>query len=98
MKNLFEPETLKEIRDRVGRVRADSTPQWGKMNVAQAMAHLANAMENATGDARPARMFLGRIFGRVVKRLAIGDESPLKRNTPTAPGLRIPDQRDFERE
>jgi hypothetical protein len=98
MRNLFEPAAVQEIRDRLGRLRPDSKPQWGKMNVAQAMAHVANALENATGDATPPRMFVGRIFGRLVKKLAIGNESPLKRNTPTAPGLLIVDERDFARE
>jgi hypothetical protein len=68
------------------------------MTVSQALAHLSGSLEMALGDQKPPRMFAGRIFGRVVKRVVLRDDSPLRRNTPTAPNLLIRDDRDFERE
>jgi hypothetical protein len=70
------------------------------MNVAQAVAHCAGGLELALGDRRPPRVLVGRMFGRVIKRLALGDEAPMRRNTPTVPGLVVADERalDAERE
>src|SRR6185436_17098909 len=84
MKNLHEPAVAAEMRARLSRVQPGSPALWGKMNVAQGLAHMANALEMALGDDKPPRMFAGRLFGRFVKRLVLRDESPLKRNTPTA--------------
>lgn len=98
MKNLYEPATAGEIRQRIQSLRADSTRQWGKMNPAQAAAHCAKAMEMAVGDAQPPRMFLGRLFGGMVMRRVVADDSPLKKQTPTAPTLVTTDQRDMDTE
>jgi hypothetical protein len=58
MKNLYEPATADEVRQRITRLRSDSARQWGKMSPAQAVAHCSVAMEWAVGDIRPPRMFL----------------------------------------
>jgi hypothetical protein len=68
------------------------------MTPAQAMAHCAVGMEWAVGDARPPRMFVGRLLGEVVKRRVVGDDAPLQRNSPTAPEMVVSDARDLERE
>ena len=51
------------MKARLAQLKADSPPQWGKMNAPQAVAHCAAAMERALGDTRPPRMFRGRIPG-----------------------------------
>lgn len=98
MHNLYEPSRVAELRQRLARLQSDSRAHWGKMTVSQAMAHCAAAFENALGDKKPARMFIGRIIGPLIKRLAIGDDKPIKRNSPTAPALIITDERDFDSE
>jgi hypothetical protein len=98
MKNLFEPAAAAELKTRVLNLRPDSERQWGTMTVAQAVAHCAVGMEGALGDAKPKRMFIGRIIGPVVKRLAIGNDQPIRRNTPTAPDLVVTDERELESE
>jgi len=55
MKNLHDPTCVAEIRSRVAKLRPDSTRQWGKMNVSQAVAHLCAGIESALGDVRPPR-------------------------------------------
>ncbi len=52
----------------------------------------------ALGDVRPPRVLIGRALGPVVKRFALGNDEPMRRNSPTAPDLVISDERDFERE
>jgi hypothetical protein len=100
MRHLFDPAAAAEVRTRLQSLRPDSARQWGRMNVAQAVAHCAGGLELALGDRRPPRVLVGRIFGRVIKRLALGDEAPMRRNTPTVPGLVVADERalDAERE
>ncbi len=95
MKNLFEAATLKEVKDRIAQLRPDSQRQWGKMNPAQALAHCSLGMEWAVGDRIPPRMLLGRIIGRIVKPLALRDDAPMRRNSPTAKDLVVQDQRDL---
>lgn len=43
-------------------------------------------------------MVLGRMIGWIIKPLALGNAKPMRRNTPTVPGLAIVDKRDFEAE
>jgi hypothetical protein len=96
MKNLYEPAAAQEIKDRLARLKPDSPRQWGKMTAAQAEAHCAVGLGWAVGDIVPPRMFIGRLLGRFVKPLALGDDKPLRRNSPTAPTLLIADQRDLD--
>jgi hypothetical protein len=95
MKNLFEPAAVKEVKERVARLRPDSPRQWGTMNVAQAVAHCSAGMECATGDLLPPRELVGRFLGRIVKPLALGNDAPLRRNSPTAKSLVVADERDL---
>lgn len=98
MKNLYEPATAQEIKDRISRLGPGSQRQWGKMTAAQAMAHCSVAMEWAVGDIRPARMFVGRIFGPLAKSKMLKDEAPMGRNAPTAKSLVVGDDRDLATE
>jgi hypothetical protein len=98
MKNLYEPATAAEVKARIAKLTADTPAQWGKMNAAQAAAHLAATMEMAVGDSRPPRMFIGRLIGGMVRKKLVGDDRPMGKNSPTAPNLLVPDQRDMDRE
>ena len=98
MKNLYEPATAQEIKDRIAPLGPASQRQWGKMTAAQAMAHCSVAMEWAVGDIRPPRMFIGRIFGSLAKSKMLKDEAPMGRNTPTAKSLVVADDRDLATE
>jgi hypothetical protein len=98
MKNLYEPAAAKEIKDRIARLGPKNDRQWGKMNAAQAMAHCAIAMEWAVGDKTEPRMLSGRIFGPMVKAMALKDEAPMGKNAPTAKSLVVGDDRDLSKE
>jgi hypothetical protein len=98
MKHLFDPTRVDEVKERLQHLRPASQRQWGRMTAPQAVAHCAAGMKMALGDSRPPRMFLGRIFGRIVKRLALGNDEPMRRNTPTVPGLVVADERNLDAE
>jgi len=97
VKNLYDPSAANEIKQRIAKLTPNSHRQWGKMTVSQMVAHCANAMENAVGDKQPKRMLIGRLIGGMVKNKVLG-EGPMSRNAPTAPDLKIVDERDLERE
>ncbi len=98
MRNIFEPDASGEIKERLSKLRADSERRWGKMNAAQAVAHLCKGMEQALGDVRPPRMMIGRLLGGFIKSKALGDDAPMIRNSPTVPGFVVRDERDFAAE
>lgn len=98
MRNLFEPAAVDEIKQRMARLRPDSNRQWGTMDVAQAVAHCSAGLELALGERIAPRMFLGRIIGRIVKPLALRNDEPMRRNSPTMKNLVVQDDRDLEME
>ena len=95
MKNLFEAAKVEEVKERMALLSPDSKRLWGKMNAPQALAHCSAAMEMAVGDRIPPRMLLGQIIGRMVKPMALGNDEPMRRNSPTVKGLVIQDERDL---
>ena len=98
MKNLFEPSRVQEVKERIARLAPGSQPQWGSMSVAQMLAHCSIGMDSASGDARPPRHWMGRMLGPIVKPLALRNDEPMKKNSPTAPIFLVKDERDFEAE
>jgi hypothetical protein len=95
MKNLFEAARAGEVKQRIGKLRPDSERLWGKMNPAQALEHCSRGMEMALGDKNPPRVMVGRILGWIVKPLALGNDEPMRRNSPTAKELVVQDERDL---
>jgi hypothetical protein len=96
MKDLFDPSVGAELKTRLRLLRAENERQWGKMNAAQAVAHCVGGLEQALGDRRPPRMPVGRFFGWAIKRLALGNDAPMRRNSPTVPELVVADTRDLD--
>jgi hypothetical protein len=97
MKNLFEKETIDEVIGRIDRLQPAAQRLWGKMDVAQMMAHCSGALDMASGKLNPPRMLLGRIIGSFVKPIYT-NEKPFSQNNPTDKKLVVSDTRDFARE
>ena len=97
MKNLFEPDATQEVISRIDQLQPTSLRRWGKMDVAQMMAHCSAAMDMASGRINPPRILIGRLIGAMVKPIYT-NEKPLSKNSPTDKKLIISDQRDFLRE
>lgn len=98
MKNLFEPAAAAEVKARLLKLRPDSARQWGTMNPAQAVAHCCGGMQMALGDVRPRRVPIGWILGWIIKPLALGNDEPMRRNSPTVPEIVVADERELEDE
>ena len=50
------------------------------------------------GDKPSPRLFLGRIIGGIIKPLALGNDAPMRRNSPTVKTLIVNDERDLDEE
>jgi Protein of unknown function (DUF1569) len=97
MKNLFERETVDEVIVRIDKLQPATQRQWGKMDVAQMLAHCSAALDMASGGINPPRVLIGRLIGSLVKPIYT-NEKPLSRNSPTDKKLLVSEQRDFLRE
>ena len=53
MKNLFDPKAKEEILSRIDKLTPAAKAQWGKMNVNQALRHMAMAFDISTGKLDP---------------------------------------------
>ena len=98
MQSLFEPARVEEVKRRLSELQPDSRRQWGKMSLAQMLAHCSLGLEMAAGEILPPRALIGRILGPIVKPIALREEEPMRRNSPTARELVIDGERSFEDE
>ncbi len=96
MKSIFEEETKRVILTRIELLTPHSERQWGKMNVAQMLAHCANAMEMAMGRIKPKKQWIG-IIGWVFKS-AYSNEKNFPKNVKTIKGGEVVNEKDFEEE
>jgi hypothetical protein len=97
MQNIFETEALDEVITRIDRLQPSSRRQWGKMDVAQMMAHCSAGLDLASGRLVRPRVLIGRLIGPFVRPIYSNDK-PFSRNNPTDKKLVISDLRDFSRE
>jgi hypothetical protein len=89
---------VEEVKQRITQLRPDSDRQWGTMNAPQMVAHCSAGLELALGESLPPQLFFGRIMGWLIKPLVLGNDKPMRRNSPTVEGLVVTDDRDLETE
>lgn len=96
--NTFDPATTERVIARVEKLTPDSQPLWGKMNVAQMLAHLNVAYEMAYDLIEVKNNAFTKLMLKLfVKSLVVG-EKPYKKSSRTAPAFLITDSREFEQE
>ena len=91
MKTLWTESDRRALLDRLTQLNADAQPQWGKMNCAQMLAHLADGMRMTVGEL-PCKSKGGPLRYPPLKQLIIY-WLPWPPGAPTAPELisRAPD-------
>lgn len=97
MNTLFNPSDASAMIGRVENISKEAQRQWGKMEVAQMLAHSANALEMAMGIINPPRVFIGRLLGGLFKS-SYTDEKPFSTGSPTSDEIKVTDTRDFNAE
>ena len=96
--DLFNTDGLAATRARVEQLRPDSQPLWGKMDVAQMLAHCNVAYEIEYTDKHPKPNLLARFFIQLFAKNQVVGPKPYPRNGRTAPMFLITDERDFTHE
>jgi hypothetical protein len=96
--SLYDEPALNEIIDRINKLTPESQPIWGKMNVAQMLAHNNVAFDITSGKIPASYNFLMRwMLKTFVKPTVVGDK-PYGKNGRTAPVFIVADERDFTAE
>jgi hypothetical protein len=96
-KNLFNETESRETIERINKLTPETQHLWGKMDVAQMMAHCNVAYELVYTDKHPKpkgfQKFMIKLFA---KNIVVGPK-PYKKNMRTAPMFIIADGREFEK-
>lgn len=94
MNNLFNQEDAGDIVVRLSHLSPGKTPLWGKMSVAQMLAHCQQPLKVSLGEHQVKPTIIGWLFGRMAKRQML-KEKTFKKNLPTVASFIIKDNRDF---
>jgi len=97
MKNLFDEDVYKDVVMRLNNLEPTSPRQWGKMDVAQMLAHCKAAFRVPLSEKKLPRMFLGVLLSWMIKS-KMYDDQPWKKNLPTSPDFVMKDPKNFEEE
>lgn len=96
--SVFDPQTTANLVARLRQLTPESQPRWGKMNVAQMLAHCNVTYDITFGKVDVQYNWLMRkLLTWLVKPMVVGPK-PYKKNSQTAPVFLITDERDFHKE
>ena len=98
MESLFTDEGLQALTGRIHKLTPASQAVWGKMNVAQMLHHCQKPLEIPLGGATFQPNFLMRLIGAMMKKKFVKPGVQFSKNSPTGPGFKISDERDFNLE
>lgn len=96
MKNIYNPQTIIEFKNRIEKIEESSVALWGKMNAYQMLKHCTENDKMLLREKGYKRLFIGRLFGKMALNSNIKNEEPLARNSPTHPDLKFDDLGNLE--
>lgn len=96
MKSLFNEDAFAEIEQRLEKLSANTSPQWGKMNAGQMTSHCQ----------KPLIILLGRdtfglkpnFFIKLLFKPMMYNDTPWKKNMPTMKFFKVENECDFDKE
>ena len=96
--NIFSKDVSDQLIKRINQLTPSTQPKWGKMNVAQMLAHCNVTYEITFENTHPKPgKFKQAILKLLVKKGVVNDV-PYKQNSPTAPVFKVASQQDFEKQ
>jgi hypothetical protein len=98
MKDIFNEKEVGLILDRIGSLRPDTPRKWGKMSVAQMLAHCNVSYELIYDHKHPRPGAFKRFLLRAFIKNATTNETPYKPGSPTAPVFIVREDKNFEAE
>lgn len=96
-KNIFDEDVYAEVLARLDALTPNTQRLWGKMNVAQMLAHLAAPLQTGLNEVKAKSVYLPVISPLFVKYLIRGG-SFAKGATPTMKEFKANGNYDFEKE
>jgi hypothetical protein len=97
MANIFDKNANRQILERLEKLTADTTPQWGKMTAPQMVLHAQKPLDVALGKLMLKSNLIGFLFGKMAKSSFLKNKG-FGKNSPTAPQFKITTDPDFETE
>lgn len=98
MKNIFEQSDTIELINRVNKLTRVSKPNWGKMSVAQMLAHCNVTYELVYEAKHKKPKGLKKWLLKTFVKNIVVSEKPYKKNSRTAPEFLITSDKDFDTE
>lgn len=95
MGNLFIEADKNEIINRIDELHPNSKPMWGKMSVAQMLAHCVHPIKVALGEHKLGHSLIGKLIGKRFKNKMMQDDYVFQRNLPTPKTFRVLNEPDF---
>lgn len=82
-KNLFESKTVTEVKERINSLTENKTPDWGKMNVSQMLAHCSEVLKNGLGEIQQKRKLIGYIVAPFIRHRYYDSEPYKNKGNPS---------------
>lgn len=98
IRNLYDQKETQETIDRIEKLTPETQHVWGKMDVAQMMAHCNVAYEIVYTDKHAKPNAFGRFMARLFAKNTVLGPKPYKKNIPTSPIFKMTGPKDFETE
>jgi hypothetical protein len=98
MKNIFNNADSNELINRINKLSNSTKPQWGKMEVAQMLAHCNVTYEMAYEDIHPKPNGFVKFILKLLVKNKVVNEVPYKHDSSTAPQFIIKSEKEFDKE
>lgn len=98
MHSLYHVPFLESQIQRIYQLSPNNVALWGKMNVAQMLAHCSAGLQEAIEQKNKKQMFIGKVIGGWMKRKLLQEGYRFGKGTPTSKEFIILHQPIFEEE
>ncbi|MXV15081.1 DUF1569 domain-containing protein [Hufsiella ginkgonis] len=96
--DIFSAPVTNDLIERINKLTPASAPGWGKMSVAQMLAHVNVAYEMTFENKHPKPGAFMKFILKLLVKNTVVSETPYKKHSKTAPAFIITDARDLETE
>lgn len=96
--SLFNTTDNNAFIQRIQKLTPESKPLWGKMTVAQMLAHCQQPLKVAFGELTLKKSIPGILFGSYFKKKFLKADNTFSKNSPTDPAFIVKNDKNFEEE
>ena len=96
--NIFKDEAVTEVLNRINKLTAETTPNWGGMTVGQMLAHCNVSYEMVYTDTHKKPNAFVKFMLKTLVKSKVVDGKPYPKNGRTAPQFLMTETKSFESE